>query len=134
MTTGLSTPRINSFRLCRQPHNALFTPDAYPPAVCAPYDRAMKTVETLLNDQLAACLAAMQDCLNHSRTPLEDDAYGETRRDDVATMAKLMKASARLTEALARLKGQTSVNIRVTRERAGESRSAHDDVDKGGGG
>ena len=74
----------------------------------------MKTVETLLNDQLAACLAAMQDCLAHSRSA-RDDEYGHLRQEDVATMAKLMKASARLTESLAKLKGQTSMNIRVTR-------------------
>jgi bacterioferritin (cytochrome b1) len=76
----------------------------------------MKTVETLLNDQLAACLMAMQDCLAHSRKDNDDDDYGHLRREDVAHMAKLMKASARLTEALAKLKGESRMNIHVTRD------------------
>jgi delta 1-pyrroline-5-carboxylate dehydrogenase len=74
-----------------------------------------KTVEDLLNDQLAACVAATQDCLAQSRLPQPDDIYGHRRRNDVAYVAKLMKASARLTEALAQLRGDTRHNIHVTR-------------------
>ena len=72
--------------------------------------------EQLLQDQLATCLAAMQDCLAHSRAPKNDDPYGSARRHDVAYVAKLMKASARLTESLARLRGQTRHAIHVTRQ------------------
>lgn len=82
-----------------------------------------KTPEQLLQDQLATCLAAMQDCLANSRLPQTDDKWGHKRQGDVAYVAKLMKASARLTLALARLKGVTHHNIHVTR-----------DGDKGGGG
>lgn len=71
--------------------------------------------ERLLQQQLAACLAAMQDCLAHSRREHSGDDYGHVRRHDVAYMAKLMKASARLTLALARLKGETRHNVHVTR-------------------
>jgi ribosomal 50S subunit-associated protein YjgA (DUF615 family) len=73
-----------------------------------------KTVEDLLNDQLAACLAATEDCLAHSRVKQAEDQYGHRRRYDVAYVAKLMKASARLTEALAQLRGDTRHNIHVT--------------------
>lgn len=70
----------------------------------------------LLQDQLATCLAAMQDCLAHSRQGRDDDKYGHMRRHDVAYVAKLMKASALLTAALAKLNGETSHNIHVTRD------------------
>jgi hypothetical protein len=83
-----------------------------------------KKPEQLLNDQLAACLAATQDCLAHSRAGKADDTYGHQRHNELAYVAKLMKASARLTESLARLKGETSQNIHVTRASEGESRSA----------
>jgi len=84
-----------------------------------------KTPEQLLNDQLAACLSAMQDCLAHSRAEKPDDPYGHQRHGDLDYVAKLMKASARLTQSLARLKGETRQNIHVTRDSA--------TMDKGGG-
>jgi hypothetical protein len=77
-----------------------------------------KTPEHLLNNQLAACLAAMHDCLAHSRAPNPDDTYGHRRRDDIAYIAKLVKASARLTEAMSKLKGSTRHDIHVTRDAA----------------
>jgi len=86
-----------------------------------------KTPEQLLNDQLAACLAATQDCLAHSRAEKPGDTYGHQRHADLAYVAKLMKASARLTESLARLKGQTSHNIHVSRS------VDRKEADKGGG-
>lgn len=73
------------------------------------------TTETLLNNQLMACLAAIQDCLTNSRKPKDEDDYGELRHEEITYVAKLMKASARLTEALAKLKGETRHNIQVTR-------------------
>jgi hypothetical protein len=77
----------------------------------------MKTPEELLSDQLATCLAAMQDCLDHSRERHPDDKFGHLRRHDLAYVAKLMKSSALLTAALGRLKGETSHNIHVTRDK-----------------
>ena len=74
-----------------------------------------QTPEDLLQDQLATCLAAMQDCLAHSRAPRDNDQFGHLRRNDLDYVARLMKASARLTAALARLKGETRQNIHVTR-------------------
>jgi hypothetical protein len=71
--------------------------------------------EQLLNEQIATCLAAMQDCLAHSRADNAGDTYGHQRHNELAYVAKLMKASARLTESLARLNGQTSHNIHVSR-------------------
>ena len=78
-----------------------------------------KTPEILLRDQIAICLDAMQDCLAHSRAEHDDDKHGHGRRNDLAYVAKLMKASARLTTALARLKGETSQRIHVSREHMG---------------
>jgi hypothetical protein len=88
----------------------------------------MKTPEELLTNQLATCLAAMQDCLAQSRTPRSNDEYGHQRRNDLAYVAKLMEASAVLTGSLARLKGETSHSIHVTRDGGKEA------GDKGGGG
>jgi hypothetical protein len=73
------------------------------------------TPEILIGGQLTACLAAMQDCLDHARGQNDRDTHGHLRRDDLACFAGLMKASARLTEALARLRGQTRHDIRVWR-------------------
>ena len=80
------------------------------------------TVEDLLQHQLAACLAATEDCLAHSRTPRDDDRYGEQRQGELDYVARLMKASARLTEALAQLRGESRQTIHVRRS-----------VDKGAG-
>jgi hypothetical protein len=74
-----------------------------------------KTPDGLITDQLATCLAAMQDCLAHSRAENANDSHGHLRRNDVAYFAKLMKASARLTEALSKLRGQSRIDIHVQR-------------------
>jgi hypothetical protein len=79
-----------------------------------------KTVEDLLNDQLAACVAATEDCLAHSRLPQDGDKFGHGRRNDVEFVAKLLKASARLTEALGALRGERHQTIRVQRETVGK--------------
>lgn len=101
-----------------------------------PYRGAMKTKpdttpEALLTQQLSACLAAMQDCLVHSRASRDDDSLGHLRRNDIAYMAKLMKASARLSESLGRLKGQTRHDIHVTRQTAHDGNATG--MDKGEG-
>lgn len=77
-----------------------------------------QTPEHLLSQQLATCLTAMQDCLVESRKPHEDDPYGHLRLNELDYVGRLMKASARLTLALARLRGETNQNIRVTHGRA----------------
>jgi hypothetical protein len=74
------------------------------------------TPEQLLNDHLATCVEAMRDCLAHSREPRDDDDYGNLRRNDIAYLAKLMKASARLASSLAQLKGETRHSIHVHRD------------------
>jgi len=74
-----------------------------------------RTVEDLLQSQLAACVAATEDCLAHSRQLQADDEYGEGRRNDVAYVAKLMKASARLAAAMAQLRGERRQTIHVRR-------------------
>jgi hypothetical protein len=87
----------------------------------------MKKPEDLLTDQLATCLAAMQDCLTHSREARTNDEYGHLRRNDLRYVAKLMKASALLTGSLARLKGDSRLHVHVTRD-SGQAR-----LDKGEG-
>jgi hypothetical protein len=74
-----------------------------------------RTVEDLLNDQFAACVAATEDCLAQSRLPREDDKYGHGRQNELDYVAKLMKASARLTTALAQLRGERRQTIHVHR-------------------
>jgi hypothetical protein len=74
-----------------------------------------KTVEDLLQDQIAACVGATEDCLAQSRLPRDDDQYGELRQSELDYVAKLLKASARLTEALAQLRGERSQTIHVRR-------------------
>lgn len=79
------------------------------------------TVEDLLHDQLAACVAATRDCLAHARVPRDDDKHGRARRHELDYVARLMKASTRLTTALVRLRGDTSRhNIHVTHEQGGD--------------
>ena len=74
-----------------------------------------QNVEDLLQDQLAACLAATEDCLSQSRVVRTDDPDGQLRRLDLDHVARLMKASANLTTALAHLRGNTRHSIHVTR-------------------
>lgn len=76
-----------------------------------------KTAEDILADQLATCLAAMQDCLTAANNPVAEDKWGNLRNNEMGRVAGLLKASAKLTLALARLKGETSHNIHVTRAR-----------------
>jgi len=75
-----------------------------------------KTVEDMLNDQIAACVAATEDCLAHSRLEKPDDAYGAARHHELDYVARLLKANARLTDALAHLRGESRQTIHVTRE------------------
>jgi hypothetical protein len=79
-----------------------------------------QTVEDLLQNQIAACLAATEDCLAQSRIPRDDDQYGYKRAKELAYVAKLMKASARLTEAMASLRGDRVHRIHVTRAGQGD--------------
>lgn len=92
------------------------------------------STDQLLNQQLTTCLQAMQDCLAHSRQARDDGGRGHLRREDVACVGRLMKASARLTEALARLNGQTRHDIHVTRDsRQTSDKTADKAADKGKG-
>jgi len=74
-----------------------------------------RTVDDLLNDQLAACVAATEDCLAQSHIPRNDDKYGHLRQNELDYVARLMKASARLTTAMAQLRGERSQTIHVRR-------------------
>jgi hypothetical protein len=78
-----------------------------------------RTVEDLLRQQLAVCVAATEDCLAQTRLPIEDDTYGYKRGNALAYIARLMKASARLTDAMAGLRGERRQTIHVRREQVG---------------
>ena len=81
-----------------------------------------QTVEDLLQNQLAACVAATEDCVAHSRKPPADVRDSGDRLNELEYVAKLLKASARLTTALAQLRGERRQTIHV-----------HRSVDKGEG-
>jgi len=75
----------------------------------------MKNAETLLTEQIARCAEALKDCLAEA-VPRPGDEEGWRRDAELVNAAKLLKASARLAEALARLRGETRHSIHVTRE------------------
>ena len=127
MTNRFSTPSKIFFSLPTQPLAPLSITHTNPHGFRRPYTGGMETPEELLTDQLATCLAAMQDCLSQSRTPHPDGKFGHLRRHDLRYVAKLMKASALLTGSLARLKGDSRLHVHVTRE------GGYAKLDKGGG-
>jgi hypothetical protein len=65
-------------------------------------------------------VAATVDCLALSRTVRDDDKYGPARQANLDYAAKLMKVSARLTVAMAGLRGDTVHRIHVTRAGQGD--------------
>ena len=78
-----------------------------------------RTVEDLLETQLAACLAATEDCLAQSRLPVDNEDDDFRRGGELNYITRLMKASARLTEAMAGLRGERRQTIHVRREQVG---------------
>ena len=73
------------------------------------------TTEDILQSQLAQCAAALKSCLagaDKARAAQDPLAL----KDELDGAAALLNASARLGEALARLRGETSHNISVKRE------------------
>jgi hypothetical protein len=68
------------------------------------------TTEDLLKASLARCTESIAGCLTNA-----EDRMRYLRGDEIAYASKLLAASARLADALARLKGQT---VRVIREGA----------------
>ena len=77
------------------------------------------TPQSVITDQLALVAQALEDCFDKARSAA-DDASGYTRRGEFASAAALLKASAKLGLALAKIKGEFNQNIHVHREE-GES-------------
>lgn len=73
------------------------------------------TPEDLLSRQLAICLTAMQESLAKSRNVDPDDDCDRICTRQLNHIKELMQSSAALTLALARLRGETSHSIHVTR-------------------
>jgi hypothetical protein len=80
-----------------------------------------KTTESLLQDHLEIVSRALAQCVREAE-PNPDDEYGTHRNIELGNAVMLLKASARLGFALAKLKGEFRHNIRVDRS-VGESRS-----------
>ncbi|HEY5346908.1 MAG TPA: hypothetical protein VIJ72_01855 [Rhizomicrobium sp.] len=74
-----------------------------------------KTSEELLQDHLAIISGALAQCVSEAN-PRTDDEYGHRRSGELAHAVSLLKASARLGLALAKLKGEFRHNIRVARD------------------
>ena len=74
-----------------------------------------KTSEELLQDHLAIVSGALAECVREAR-PRQDDEFGERRSGELAHAVSLLKASARLGVALAKLKGEFQHNIKVARD------------------
>ncbi len=73
------------------------------------------TTEDILQSQLAQCAAALKSCLaSADKARAAEDIL--TLKDELDGATALLNASARLGEALARLRGETSHNINVTRQ------------------
>jgi hypothetical protein len=95
------------------------------------------TPESVITDQLALVAQALADCFDKARS-VGDDASGYTRQGEFASAATLLKASAKLGLALAKIKGEFNQNIRVQRgEGDGERQNSigrHGPMkDRGGG-
>ena len=74
-----------------------------------------KTSEELLQEHLAIVSGALAECVREAR-PRQDDEFGERRSGELAHAVSLLKASARLGVALAKLKGEFQHNIKVARD------------------
>jgi hypothetical protein len=90
-----------------------------------------RTVEELLQAQLAACLAATEDCLAQSRLPVHDEDDDCRRSGELSYITRLMKASARLTEAMGGLRGERRQTIHVRREQVGGAAKGKGDKGEG---
>jgi hypothetical protein len=73
-----------------------------------------KTTESLLQDHLEIVSRALAQCVREAE-PNPDDEYGTHRNIELGNAVMLLKASARLGFALAKLKGEFRHNIRVDR-------------------
>jgi hypothetical protein len=71
-----------------------------------------KTPEQALQDQLALLTATLAECLRQAKPGDGEDWQREAELDQAR---KLARVSARLGEALARLRGETRHNIHVSR-------------------
>ena len=79
-----------------------------------------KTSEELLQDHLGIVGAMLSQCAQEAK-PDPDDEFGARRSGELVNAAMLLKASARLGFALAKLKGEFQHNIRVDRDTPSKS-------------
>jgi hypothetical protein len=92
------------------------------------YDGGMKetiateAAESAITRQLALVAGALEDCFAKAQAITNDNEYGHKRGAEFHSAVILLKASARLGLALARIKGEFNQNIRVHKGE-GEARS-----------
>ena len=80
------------------------------------------TPENVITEHLALVAGALQDCFTRAEGIVENDEYGHRRAREFSSAVTLLKASAKLGLALARIKGEFNQNIRVHRGE-GESKT-----------
>ena len=80
------------------------------------------TPEDVITEHLALVAGALQDCFTRAQGITENDEYGHKRGREFSSAVTLLKASAKLGLALARIKGEFNQNIRVHRGE-GESKT-----------
>ena len=83
-----------------------------------PYTGGMKrtaTPEDVITEHLALVAGALQDCFTRAQNITDDNEYGHKRSREFSSAVTLLKASAKLGLALARIKGEFNQNIRVHR-------------------
>lgn len=84
---------------------------------------ATQAAEAAITRQLALVATALEDCFAKAQAVTGDNEYGHKRGAEFHSAVTLLKASAKLGLALARIKGEFNQNIRVERGE-GEARSA----------
>lgn len=91
-------------------------------AIFAPMSKDRST-ESLLQDHLEIVTAALARCVREAE-PDPNDEYGTRRNTELSNAAALLKASARLGFALAKLKGEFRHAISVSRSDGAGGRDA----------
>jgi len=75
------------------------------------------TPQSILSDQLALCTEALRDCFDGARAARAgNDQYGHRKSGELTAAVAILKASAKLGTALAKINGEFHHNIRVEKQ------------------
>lgn len=78
------------------------------------------TPQAILSDQLSLCTEALRECFAGARTARSDEALRYRRASELDAAVAILKASAKVGAALAKINGEFRQNIRIEREAQGE--------------